>query len=261
MDFTKIDNLNKKLKATNSLNKTEIVRLREEFMIENTYDSIAIGGNTLTLRETALVIKGGITIAEKSVKEHLEAIGHKDALEYVTALANKNTELTTRIIKEIHSYVLMSDAAIKGAYRRIPVSITGASHTPPQPYLVPVQMEALIGEFVGMKQNMHIIEALAEFHLRFESIHPFLDGNGRVGRLIINMELIKAGLLPVNIKFKDRIKYYNCFDNNYYINGKTSDALAELIAECETEELLKYLEILEQKANLEGAYYEASVSS
>jgi Fic family protein len=101
-----------------------------------------------------------------------------------------------------------------------------------------------------MKQNMHIIEAIAEFHLRFESIHPFVDGNGRIGRLIINLELIKAGLLPVNIKFKDRIKYYDCFDNTIFINGRTADALADLITQYEAEELIKYIEILEQKANM-----------
>ena len=250
MDFNRIEELRKKLKTLPPLNETELKRMREEFMIEFTYDSNAIEGNTLTLREAALIIKGGITIAEKSVREHLAIIGHKDAFEYITTLANNNAELTTRIIKEIHSFVLLNDAVNKGVYRRIPVSITGAAHTPPQPYLVPVQMEALIADFEGMKQNMHIIEAIAEFHLRFESIHPFIDGNGRTGRLIVNLELIKAGLLPVNIKFKDRIKYYDCFDDTYYINGRTQDALAELIAQYEAEELINHIEILEQKANM-----------
>jgi len=250
MDFSKIEELNRKLKSLQPLNETEMKRLREEFVIENTYDSNAIEGNTLTLRETALIIKGGITIADKSVREHLAIIGHKDAFEYITTLATNNTELTTRVIKDIHSFVLLNDAVNKGVYRRIPVTITGAAHTPPPPYLVPVQMEALMGDFEGMKQNVHIIEAIAEFHLRFESIHPFLDGNGRLGRLIVNLELLKAGLLPVNIKFKDRMKYYDCFDNTYLINGRTSDALAELIARYETEELIRQIEILEQKANM-----------
>ena len=107
-----------------------------------------------------------------------------------------------------------------------------------------------MGDYEGMKQNMHIIEAISEFHMRFENIHPFIDGNGRTGRLIINFELIKAGLLPVNIKFKDRIKYYDCFDSTYFINGRTADMLAELIARYEIEELLKQIEILEQRATL-----------
>jgi Fic family protein len=138
----------------------------------------------------------------------------------------------------------MNDANNKGVYRSVPVSIVGASHTPPQPYLVPVQMEALLADYGGMKRGRHIIEAIAEFHLRFEGIHPFIDGNGRTGRLILNLELIKAGLLPVNIKFTERRKYYECFDS-YYSNDHSPAALADLIAGYEADELRKYITMLE----------------
>lgn len=104
-------------------------------------------------------------------------------------------------------------------------------------------MERLTAEYESIKKDRHIIESIAEFHLIFESIHPFIDGNGRTGRLILNLELIKAGFLPVNIKYTDRIKYYECFDN-YYSNGRTSDALAKLIAGYEEEELQKYISML-----------------
>ena len=250
MDFNKIDDLNRKLKSMRPLNKTELKRLQSEFMIENTYNSNAIEGNTLTLRETALIIREGITIAEKPVREHLEAIGHKDAFEYMASLADKNAALTERVIKELHSLVLMNDAVNKGVYRSIPVIISGAAHTPPQPYLVPVQMEALIADYEDMKRSMHIIAAVSEFHLRFEGIHPFIDGNGRTGRLILNLELIKSGLLPVDIKFKDRSKYYDCFDA-YYNDGHNPYKLAGLISQYETDELLKYISILEQKNGYE----------
>lgn len=246
MDYTRIEKLREKLKSMRPLNPTELKRLREEFMVENTYDSNAIEGNTLTLRETAMIIKEGITIAEKPVREHLDAIGHKDAFEHMVYLADKNEPLTERAIKELHSLVLMADALNKGAYRRIPVTILGAAHIPPQPYLVPVQMEALIADYGGMKKNRHIIEAVAEFHLRFEGIHPFIDGNGRTGRIILNLELIKAGLLPINIKFRDKNKYYDSFDS-YYADGRAPDRLAELISAYETDELLKHISILEQK--------------
>ena len=244
MDFTRIDELRNKLKSLRPLNETELKRLRGEFIIDNTYNSNAIEGNTLTLRETALILQEGITIAEKPVREHLEAIGHRDAFEYVIALADTNTELSEKVIKEIHSLVLMNDANNKGRYRNVPVMIMGAAHTPPQPYLVPVQIEQLIADYPTIKQNKHIIEAIAEFHLRFEGIHPFIDGNGRTGRLILNLELIKAGLLPVNIKFTDRRKYYDCFDL-YYSNGHTAETLAELILGYEIEELEKHIKILE----------------
>jgi Fic family protein len=244
MNFTTIDELSAKLKSLRPLNEAELKRLREEFMIENTYNSNAIEGNTLTLRETALILQEGVTIAEKPVREHLEAIGHKAAFAYMVSLADEKTPLTERVIKEIHSLVLMNDANNKGVYRSVPVSIVGASHTPPQPYLVPVQMEALLADYDGMKRGRHIIEAIAEFHLRFEGIHPFIDGNGRTGRLILNLELIKAGLLPVNIKFTERRKYYECFDS-YYSDDHSPDALADLIAGYEADELRKYIAMLE----------------
>jgi Fic family protein len=243
MDFTTIDTLKDKLKSLRPLNEAELGRLRDEFAIESAYDSNAIEGSSLTLRETALILQEGITIAEKPLKEHLEAIGHRDAFEYIISIADAGAELTERAIKEIHSLVLMNDASNKGVYRRIPVAIMGAAHTPPQPYLVPVQMEGLIVDYKDMKRNLHIIEAVAEFHLRFEGIHPFIDGNGRVGRLIINLELIRAGLLPINIKFADRKKYYDCFDS-YYGEKRTSAPLSRLIANYEAAELERYIQLL-----------------
>ena len=245
MDFTRIEELRNKLKSLRPLTQTELKRLREEFVIEDTYNSNAIEGNSLTLRETALILKEGITIGEKPIKDHLEAIGHRDAFEYVISLADANTELTERVIKEIHSLVLMNDPLHKGVYRDMPVTITGAVHSPPQPYLVPVQIEQLLTDYPGMKQDKHIIEAIAEFHLRFEGIHPFIDGNGRTGRLILNLELIKAGLLPVNIKFADRRKYYDCFDH-YYSNGHTPETLVELVANYEVNELERYIAMLDR---------------
>ncbi len=243
MDFSTVDSLKDKLKSLRPLNKAELQRLRDEFIVNNTYNSNAIEGNTLTLRETALILQEGITIAQKPIKEHLDVIGHKDAFGYVMTLAEQNTELTERVIKDIHSLVLMNDAQNKGVYRSVPVTIMGAAHTPPQPYLVPVQMEELVNEYKHIKEEKHIIEAISELHLKFESIHPFIDGNGRTGRLILNLELIKAGYLPVNIKFSDRRKYYDCFDM-YAENGDIS-TLADLIAEYETEELNRYISMLE----------------
>ena len=137
----------------------------------------------------------------------------------------------------------MNDANNKGVYRSVPVRILGAYHTPPQPYLVPVQMEQLIANYETMKREKHIIEAIAEFHLRFEGIHPFIDGNGRTGRLVLNLELMKAGLLPVNVKFADRALYYSCFDE-YYSDQRSADPMIELISKYESEELQRYIALL-----------------
>lgn len=244
MDFKRLDELAAQVKAMRPLNQAELKRLRDEFVVENTYDSNAIEGNSLTLRETALVLQEGITIAEKPLKDHLEAIGHRDAFEYVVSLAGEKKPLTEHVIKEIHSLVLMNDRENRGVYRSVPVKIMGAQHTPPQPYLVPVQMERLIADYEDMKKRLHIVEAVAEFHLRFEGIHPFIDGNGRTGRLILNLELIKAGLLPVNIKFTDRRKYYDTFDA-YYGESGSPEMLVELIASYEVAELERRISILQ----------------
>lgn len=244
MNFDKLNLLSEKLKNLRPLSQTEMRRLSEEFMIENTYDSNAIEGNTLTLRETALILQEGITIAEKPLKDHLEAIGHKDAFLYIVELADGNEPLTEKVIKDIHSLVLMNDSANRGVYRRLPVRILGAEHNPPQPYLVPVEMERLVLNYTQMKQEKHIIEAIGLFHILFEGIHPFIDGNGRTGRLILNLELIKAGLLPINIKFTDRRRYYECFDN-YYVKNDNGESMINLIADYEINELEKRIAILE----------------
>ena len=246
MDFARISALSEKLKSMRSLDGAELRRVRDEFIVENTYNSNAIEGSTLTLRETALILQEGVTIAEKPVREHLEAVGHKDAFEYVISLADEKTPLTERIIKDIHSLVLMSDRENLGVYRSIPVSIMGAAQTPPQPYLIVPQTERLLADYEDMKRGKHIIEAVSEFHLRFEGIHPFIDGNGRTGRLVMNLELIKAGLLPVNVKFADRRRYYGCFDA-YYGGSHTSENLVTLIAEYESGELERYIRFLEPR--------------
>ena len=241
--FNVLDELSKELKTKRPLNQTELKKLHENFMIENTYHSNAIEGNTLTLRETAMILQDGITIAEKPIKDHLDLIGYKDAFEYIMELADRNTPLTEKNIKDIHSLVLMNDAQNRGVYRRLPITIVGALHTPPQPYLVVVQMEQLLQDYAELKQTHHIIEAVSIFHLRFEGIHPFIDGNGRTGRLILNLELIKSGLLPINIKFADKREYYACFDDYYGLNH-TSDRLIQLITKYEIEELKNRISLL-----------------
>lgn len=241
--YERLDKLTEELKSMRPLNPAELKRLRDEFIIEHTHDSTAIEGNTLTLRETALILQEGITIAEKPLREHLEAIGYRDAFEYVVELAGANTSLSEAVIKDVHALVLMNDRENRGIYRRVPVVISGALHTPPQPYLVPEQIEQLIDDYAEMKSSRHIIEAVAEFHLRFEGIHPFIDGNGRTGRLLLNLELIKAGLLPVNIKFADRRKYYDSFDA-YFGEEHSPYTLINLIEQYEIAELEKRLKVL-----------------
>ncbi len=221
------------------LTEGEVQRLNEEFMVEYTYNSNAIEGNTLTLRETDMVLRG-LTIDQKPLKDHMEAVGHKEAFYYICELVKERKPLTGSIIKQIHSLVLVDKPADRGIYRRVPVRIMGAAHIPPQPYAIEPKMVELLQDYAN--DNRSTVEKLAEFHIRFESIHPFIDGNGRTGRLLVNLELMKGGYPPIDIKFTDRKRYYDAFDE-YHTKGKPS-AMVKLFAEYLNKRLDEYLKIL-----------------
>ena len=237
--FTKVDAFKNELNKRRPLTQGELKRMQKEFLVEFTYNSNAIEGNTLTLRETALVLEG-ITIDQKPLQDHLETVGHRDAFLYIQQLVTDKIHISEKVIKDIHSLVLIDRPEDKGTYRRIPVKIMGAYHEPPQPYLVPIQMEQLLSDYKNTKY--HPIESAALFHLEFEGIHPFIDGNGRTGRLILNLMLMQNGYLPINVKFADRKRYYACFDS--YFKDKTATPMVEMIAEYLEERLVQYSVIL-----------------
>lgn len=228
------------LKTRRPLTEGELERLNEEFLIEYTYNSNAIEGNTLTLRETDMVLRG-LTVDQKSLKEHIEVIGHKEAFDYVKQLVSENKQINEKVIKDIHYLVLANKREDRGVYRRVPVRIMGATHEPPQPYLIASKMEELLKKYKN--SNEDIVTKLARFHIEFESIHPFIDGNGRTGRLLVNLELMKAGYPPIDIKFTDRLKYYEAFDE-YHAKHNVS-AMANMFARYLNQRLDLYLSILE----------------
>jgi excisionase family DNA binding protein len=228
------------LKNRRPLTEGELERLNEEFLTEFTYNSNAIEGNTLTLRETDLVLRG-LTIDQKSLKEHLEVIGHKEAFEYVQELVRENIEISEKVIKDIHYLVLADKREDRGKYRQIPVRILGTAHEPVQPYLIAPRMEALLEQYKDSKEDF--VTKLARFHIEFEGIHPFIDGNGRTGRLLVNLELMKMGYPPIDIKFTDRLKYYKAFDE-YYLKDNIS-VMAAMFAAYLNERLDILLSILD----------------
>lgn len=234
-----IDKKKEQLNSLRPLTAGEIERLNEDFAIEYTYNSNAIEGNTLTLRETDMVLRG-LTIDKKPLKEHLEVIGHKEAFDYVSELVKEKATLNESIIKQIHSLVLADKREDRGVYRRVPVRIMGAAHEPVQPYLIEPMLNDLILNY--NESTEHIITKLARFHIEFEGIHPFIDGNGRTGRLLVNLELMKAGFPPIDIKFADRAAYYNAFDE-YHIKHNLS-SMENLFARYVSERLDMYLELL-----------------
>lgn len=228
------------LDSRRPLTAGEFARLNEEFIVEYTYNSNAIEGNTLTLRETDLVLRG-LTIDGKPLKDHMEAVGHKEAFDFVSELVKDNVPISEGIIKQIHYLVLADKREDRGVYRRVPVRIMGAQHEPVQPYLIEPKMEQLLYDFAASTE--HIVTKLARFHIEFEGIHPFIDGNGRTGRLLVNLELMKSGFPPIDIKFTDRIAYYNAFDE-YYVKHNLS-LMENLFAGYINARLDMYLDMLQ----------------
>ena len=235
-----------RLSEMRPLTQGEVERLAEEFMIDFTYNSNAIEGNTLTLKETALALEG-MTVDQKPLKDHLEAVGHRDAFLYVQDVAKQELPLSETVIKNIHALVLMNRPDDKGVYRRIPVHIMGAYTEPVQPYMIEPKMTELLTVNEERKSTMTDIERIALFHLEFEGIHPFIDGNGRTGRLILNLDLIRNGYPPINVKFTDRKRYYDAFDAFYKDNDHTP--MTELIAEYIDARFDDYFKVLEKNTD------------
>lgn len=234
-----IDRKKIELDSRRPLTAGEVERLNEEFTVEYTYNSNAIEGNTLTLRETDMVLRG-LTIDQKPLKDHMEAVGHKEAFDFVRELVQNNTPMSERVIQQIHYLVLADKREDRGVYRRVPVRIMGAQHEPVQPYLIQPRMEQLMLSYA--ESTEHIVRKLARFHIEFDGIHPFIDGNGRTGRLLVNLELMKAGYPPIDIKFTDRVAYYKAFDE-YHVKGKLN-AMEKLFAGYINERLDQYLTML-----------------
>jgi len=210
--IAEIEQLKAELDEVRSLDNN---RIREAIAIEYTYESNRIEGNTLTLRETDLVVNKGLTIGGKSLREHLEAINHKEAIDYIIEIAKNDVELSEKVLKDIHALILRSiDKENAGQYRKVPVMISGARHLPPQPYLMEKLMEDYFEFYDAQKDEVHPVIMLAEMHEKLVSIHPFIDGNGRTARLVMNLLLIRNGYPITNIKgdTQSRLQYYGALE-------------------------------------------------
>lgn len=212
MDFSHLDRLKAKLDAHRPLSKEMLSNLHEDLVLRWTFNSNAIEGNTLTLQETKVVLEG-ITVGGKNLREHFEAINHKEAIFYVEELTTKNELLCEHDIKSIHSLILKNiDGKNAGKYRDINVLISGAEHKPPQALEVSAKMQEFISWYKKEHTNLHPVELAARVHVDFVAIHPFVDGNGRTSRLLLNLELIKHGFPPAIIKVENRLAYYKALD-------------------------------------------------
>ena len=189
--------------------------IRTAWQIEYTYESNRIEGNSLTLRETQLIIQKGITIGGKPLREHLEAINHQEAVLFIEEVVNRQLPFTEMVLKQLHQLVLYGiDRENAGVYRRVPVMIAGSHHLPPQPYLVQGLMDGYFRFYRESSGRVHPIDLAAKLHERLVTIHPFVDGNGRTARLVMNLILLQHGY-PVLILGGDsdsRLAYYNALE-------------------------------------------------
>jgi Fic family protein/DNA-binding XRE family transcriptional regulator len=242
--LSEIDILKSKL---DQFRKFDSYRIAQALELEYTFESNRIEGNTLTLRETDLVINEGLTISGKSMREHLEAINHQEAIGYIKHLMEKKTSLNEREVLSIHNLILRGiNPEDAGKYRQVQVMIKGSSHLPPQPYLVSKEMEDFFIWYETNKNGMHPIVLAAEMHERIVTIHPFIDGNGRTSRLIMNLILLQNGYVIANIKgdYDTRMHYYNALETAQTKNKKEDFLL--FIAQIEKESLERYLAIVGQ---------------
>lgn len=239
--FDKVDELNNKLNSKRPFSKETLKSLRNSINIEWTYNSNGIEGNTLTLRETQIVLEG-ITVGGKTLREHLEAINHEKAIEYIEDLVKEKNPVTEWNIKNIHQLVLKEiDDKNAGKYRSENVAIMGATHTPPDHLIVPELMEKLILNYQKWNKYHPIIKA-ALIHGELVKIHPFIDGNGRTFRLVMNLSLMNSGYLPVIIKKENRLEYYNALDKAHTTGDYTD--FVKLVTNLEIEMINKYLNLL-----------------
>jgi len=208
------ERIDKKLKTLNSLRplpKSAVKKIREQFEIEMTYNSNAIEGNSLTLKETNLVINEGLTIKGKPLKDHIEAKSHKEALDYLHDLVAKNRPImiSEALIRSFHQIVTEDiEKEWAGKYRNSLVMIGGTNYKPPEAIDVPKMMAELINLVRKNQNKLHPVELAALLHYQLVAIHPFFDGNGRTARLIMNVILMQAGYPLAIILKNDRKRYY-----------------------------------------------------
>ena len=211
-DFNIIDSLKEKIDELRPFSKQLADSLHEKIVVEWTYNSNAIEGNTLTMSETKVVLEG-ITIGGKTMVEHLETINHRDAILFIEDLVSNKEQISEWNIRTIHSLILKEiDNKNAGRYRTENVLISGAKHIPPMHYEITDLMQELIEEYDNNWEAYHPVVRATLLHGEFVKIHPFIDGNGRTARLLLNFELMRNGYTPIIIKNEDRAKYYEVLD-------------------------------------------------
>ena len=241
MDFERISA--KKIKYEQNKSKINSVTLSSyemDFELRFTHNSTAIEGNTLTLMETKVVLEDGVSIGGKELREIYEVVNHKKAYEYVKKCIAENKPLTENIVKDLHA-ILTENIIVGGIYRNQEVRISGAGFTPPAGNEMYVQIKSFY-EDLKYKKDLNPIELAAWTHAEFVRIHPFVDGNGRTSRLLMNYQLMINGYLPVSVDKENTLDYYNALEQ-YAAHGNL-EPFADFVADLEEKQLDEYLKLI-----------------
>lgn len=233
--------LKKKMLFEQEKGKIDSVSLssyEKDFELTYTHNSTAIEGNTLTLMETKLVLEDGISVGGKALREIYEIVNHKKAYRYVKKCIAQKKQLDEAIVKDIHA-ILTENIMVGGIYRNQEVRISGAGHVPPSGNDMYIQIKNFYSDLEWKRKELNPIVYAAWTHAEFVRIHPFIDGNGRTSRLIMNYQLMSEGFLPVSIAKENRLDYYNALES--YAVDKNLEPFTELIGDLEDRQLDLYL--------------------
>lgn len=241
MNYERI--LEKKIKYEQNKSKIDAITLssyEKDFELRFTHHSTAMEGNTLTLMETKVVLEDGVSVGGKELREIYEVINHKKAYDYVKRCIAANKPLTENIVKDLHA-TLTENIMVGGIYRNQEVRISGAGFTPPVGNEMYLQVKNFY-EDLNRKKDLNPIELAAWTHAEFVRIHPFIDGNGRTSRLLMNYQLMSQGFLSVSVDKETRLDYYNALEQ-YAVNNDLNP-LADFVADLEEERLDVYLKMI-----------------
>lgn len=228
------------------LSEAALANYAESFSIEYTHNSTAIEGNTLSLMETKLLLDDRLSVGGKQLREIYEVVNHNKAFQYIEDCIAKGAPMDEKTVKDIHA-ILMENIMQGGIYRSVDVYISGAQHTPPSPNEMYRQIKQFYMD-LSAKSGIDPIELAAWAHAEFVKIHPFVDGNGRTARLIMNYQLMQGGYLPISIAKENRMNYFDCLEQ-YALQGDLKP-FGELIAELEEARLDSYIKAIEQTSGL-----------
>jgi len=235
--FEEIDLLQKDIDSHRPLNQKELEQIKEYYKIGLTYTSNALEGNSLTETETKIVIEEGMTIGGKPLKDHFEAVGHADAYDLLYDFAKKKNISETNL-KQLHNFFYHRiDAKYAGVYRDVKAYITGSKYPLPEPSKISSLMNEFISNADKYRKNLHPVEACAKAHKDFVFIHPFVDGNGRVARLLMNLVLLQEGYNIALIPSVVRNEYIDCLEKAHVNDEDFIFFIARMVRETQKDYL------------------------